>query len=116
MKKVALMLILPVAIFAAFFCVGECQAGEIKLTWKPVDGCTYQVHYGNASRVYTRTLEATETECTLTLAPGVYYFAVTAHWKVCNYTLCASEYSDEVSLMLSDKPEIVTISLITGQE
>ena len=116
MKKIALMLILPVAIFAAFFCVGECQAGQIKLTWNPVDGCTYQVHYGNASRVYTRTLEATETECAITLAPGVYYFAVTAHWKDCKYTLCASEYSDEVSLMLSDKPEIVTISLITGQE
>lgn len=111
MKKInticSLFLIIALAVI---FTALDCRAAEIKLTWNPVEGCNYQVHYGNASRTYTKTVEAAETECALTLPSGVYYFAVIAHWKDCTYTLCASEYSDEVSLMLSEKPEIVTLS------
>ena len=92
------------------FSLNQAMAAKIKLTWNPVEGCDYQVHYGNASRNYTQTVKASETECAINLSPGIYYFAVTAHWQDCEHSLCASEYSDEVSLMLSDKPAIVTLS------
>lgn len=87
----------------------DCMAAKITLTWNPVADCTYQIHYGNASRNYTGKETTDNTEFTLNLGPGVYYFAVTAHWKQCTHTLCGSEYSDEVSVLLSDKPAIATL-------
>jgi hypothetical protein len=93
----------------------QAMAAQISVTWNPVEGCNYTLHYGNASRAYTKTVEATETGCAINLPPGVYYFAVTAHWKDCQHTLCTSEFSNEVSLMLSDAPEIVTLAFSPGK-
>jgi hypothetical protein len=111
MKKInTICLFFPMIVLAVFCSALPSFAAEITLKWNPVESCDYQVHYGNASRTYTKTVEASETECSISLPPGVYYFAVTAHWKDCKYTLCTSEYSNEVSLMLSEKPEIVTLA------
>ena len=108
MKKLTLILM---AIALSWWLAYASQAAEVTLTWNEVEGCSYEVHYGPASRQYDNKQAVTDTTCTLDITPGIYYFSVTAKLIDCKYTICTSEYSDEVSLMLSDKPEIATIAL-----
>ena len=109
MKKHILFIV--TVFFLALVFATLSRAADVTLTWNEVPGCSYEVHYGPASRQYNHNEATTDTKCVLELTPGIYYFAVTASYKDCAYTLCTSEYSDEVSLMLSDKPEIATIAL-----
>lgn len=106
-----LLLRVLIIFLVALLLASWSRAAEVTLTWNEVAGCSYIVYYGSASRQYENTQPASETSCTLDLPPGVYYFAVTSKWINCRYTLCASGFSNEVSLMLSDNPEIATIAL-----
>lgn len=108
MKK-QLIFLLTSFVFAWW--AATASAAEVTLTWNPVPDCDYVLHYGNASGQYQEEIQVTGTSTTLSLIPGVYYFALTSHIIDCNYTACLSEYSDEVSLLLGDKPLIVTIGL-----
>lgn len=68
---------------------------QITLAWnqnvEPVAG--YKVHYGAVTRVYTQHVDVGNTlNCPLNLAPGKYYFTVTAY----NSFGVESQYSNEI--------------------
>ena len=105
------LMFISAAFLVALVAATVSSAAEIILTWDAQEGCSYEVHYGPASRQYDHNQPVTTATCTLELPPGIYYFSVNAHLIDCPYTLCVGEYSDEVSVMLLDKPEIATIAL-----
>lgn len=109
MKKHFLFIVMAFLLALTFATLS--RAADVTLTWDEVNGCSYEVYYGPASRQYDHKEVVPGTSCKLSLTPGIYYFAVTARLVDCKHTLCTSEYSDEVSLLLSDKPEIATIAL-----
>jgi hypothetical protein len=80
-------------------------AGSVSLAWNVpttyVDGTPaagmvgFKVYYGTASRTYTHIIDVkTEPSCTVnSLAPGTYYFAITAY----DSSGIESDYSNELS-------------------
>lgn len=79
-------------------CVLPAMAGDVTLAWDPnteADLAGYKLHYGNASRNYSTTLNVgnVTTYSLTSLPPGTYYFAVTAY----NTAQLESAYSNEVS-------------------
>jgi hypothetical protein len=79
--------------------------GSVSLAWNVpttyVDGTPaagmvgFKVYYGTASRTYTHIIDVkTEPSCTVnSLAPGTYYFAITAY----DSSGIESDYSNELS-------------------
>jgi hypothetical protein len=103
---------------------GNCVTGKgcVNLTWEPPkhdDGTLetisgYKVYYGNSSRTYTTSLDAGKsTSFTVTnLAPGTYYFAVTAY--LVGQVNLESTYSNEVStatnFLEENKSQLIELS------
>ncbi|MGA2260075.1 MAG: dockerin type I domain-containing protein [Acidobacteriota bacterium] len=78
-------------------------AADVKLAWDPnseSDLAGYKVYYGKAPGVYGAPISlGTQTTYTVTgLAPGTYYFAVTAY----NTTGLESGFSNEVSTTVAE--------------
>ncbi len=95
------------ALLAFLLLVGAASAtaADVVLAWDPntePDLAGYKIYYGNASGVYTTIVPiGTQTTYTISgLAPGTYYFAVTAF----NTSGLESGYSNEVSTTVSGTP------------
>jgi hypothetical protein len=84
------------------------HSAEVTLQWNPVDGSDgYRVYYGSVSRNYQAPENAgRQTDYTISLDPGVYYFAVTAYN---NYG--ESGYSEEVSTTIAEMNPPTSVSL-----
>ncbi|SPD74009.1 exported hypothetical protein [uncultured Desulfobacterium sp.] len=93
--KSCLMLIV---VMAFFFWAAAANCAQVTLQWNSVaeaDG--YKVYYGPESGDYTSSQDvASQTDCSLSLDPGTYYFAVTAY-----NSYGESGYSDEISCKLA---------------
>jgi hypothetical protein len=83
----------------------DLLAADVTLVWDAnteTDLAGYKVYYGTASRTYgTPIVIGTQTTYTVTgLAPGTYYFAVTAY----NTSGLESPFSNEVSATIAQAP------------
>ncbi len=103
-------MIMGFALIFLFYLVPFAHSADVTVQWSPVAGCTYEFHYGNESGNYTTTIPTTETSHTVSLPPGAYYIAITAHRVDCEYNECGSGHSDEASVLVGDSPVIATIS------
>lgn len=81
-------------VMASFFWAAAANSAQVTLQWNSVteaDG--YKVYYGPESGNYASSQDvANQTDCSLSLGPGTYYFAVTAY-----NSYGESGYSDEIS-------------------
>jgi type VI protein secretion system component Hcp len=90
-------------------------AGDVNLAWDASaqpEAAGYKIYYGTVSRVYGAPINAgNTTSYTVTgLAPGTYYFAVTAY----SATGAESAYSAEISAVVSTTPNDTIAPVITG--
>lgn len=99
-------------VLVAVLMIGEqALAGQVTLAWDAVANATgYRVHYGESSRSYSSTVDATNrlshTVPSLTDG-GRYYFAVTAYGPT---GTTESGYSNEVSAVVASAAPIASFS------
>ncbi len=92
----------PLFALLLLVCVAKASAADVVLAWDPnsePDLAGYKIYYGSASGTYSTVVPiGTQTTYTVSgLAPGTYYFAVTAF----NSSGLESGYSNEVSTTVS---------------
>ncbi len=94
-----------ISVLLLFVGAATATAADVVLAWDPnteSDLAGYKIYYGNSSGVYSTVVTiGTQTTYTISgLAPGTYYFAVTAF----NTSGLESGYSNEVSTTVSGTP------------
>jgi hypothetical protein len=94
-----------IAILVLLACSAPAFAGDVTLSWDPnseTNLAGYRIYYGTGPGVYTTPITVgTQTSYTITnLAPGTYFFAVTAF----NTLGLESGFSNEVSTTITTTP------------
>ncbi len=96
---------------ALFMVSGHSLAGQVTLAWDAVANATgYKVHYGQSSRSYSSTIDASnQLNYTVpALTDGArYYFAVTAYGPA---GTTESSYSNEVTTALPDAAPVASFT------
>lgn len=100
-----------VLVLAFFMVSGHSLAGQVALAWDAVANATgYKVHYGQSSRSYSSTIDASnQLNYTVpALTDGArYYFAVTAYGPA---GTTESSYSNEVTTALPDATPVASFT------